>query len=327
MPSVMTMKAQIKALAAELGYQACGVTGVQPFEGYQTALGRLSLRFPDAASLYQGMERRVTPTTFAPWAKTIVVAIRRYGKYDIPEAVTRHIGRNYLCDRRIKECPDNTLPKQMKQGLIALGHRVKIGGIPCREAALRAGLVKIGRNGFAYTEECGSWLNIEAWLIDAELEPDPPSAPEAPCPTGCRACLDACRTCALTEPYVVDMKRCIAYLTYEEALPIPGELWNKMGPWIYGCDDCQNACPLNKGKWETREPAPWIQAIASKLTPESLAFMDLETYQKLIYPLFWYIAETDIERWHQNAIRAGAQRKLETSDLTPSSALGIIPTL
>ncbi len=277
---------------------------MQPFDNYQTALKQHALRFPDAATLYQEMERRVNPAQFAPWAKSIVVAVRRYGKYDLPETITHHIGRNYLCDRRIKDCPDNTLPKRMKQGLISLGHRVKVGGIPCREAAVRAGLVRIGRNGFAYAEGCGSWLNIEAWLIDAELEPDPPSAPEAPCPTGCRACLDACRTCALTEPYVVDMKRCIAFLTYEEAKPIPAELWKKMGPWIYGCDDCQNVCPMNKGLWDPLEPASWIKTIASKLTPEALATMDVETFKKFIYPLFWYIPESDLGRWHQNALRA-----------------------
>ena len=300
----MTMKAHIKALAADLGYHACGITGMHRFDDYQTALTRLAVRFPDSASLYQGMERRIDPATFAPWAKSIVVAIRRYGKYDIPASLTRHIGRNYLCDRRIKACPDNTLPKRMKQELGALGCRVKVGGIPCRDAAVRAGLVQIGRNGFAYAEGCGSWLNIEAWLVDAELEPDTPAALATPCPPGCRACLDACRTCALTEPYVVDMKRCIAYLTYGEDLPVPTELWDKMGPWIYGCDDCQNACPLNHGKWEPREPAPWIESVASQLTPEALASMDLETYLKLVRPLFWYISETDLARWHHNAGRA-----------------------
>jgi epoxyqueuosine reductase len=192
----------------------------------------------------------------------------------------------------------------MKQGLVALGHRVKIGGIPCRHAAVRAGLVKIGRNGFAYAEGCGSWLNIEAWLIDTELEPDLPSSPECPCPTDCHACLDACRTCALSEPFVVNMKRCIAYLTYEASDPIPSALWDKMGPWIYGCDDCQNACPMNHGKWSNLETAPWITNVAAKLSPEALATMDLETYQKVICPLFWYIAETDLTRWHRNAVRA-----------------------
>lgn len=300
----MTQKEQIKALAGQLGYHACGITGVQPFADYQDALEDRARRFPDSATLYQGMGRRGHPAAHVPWAKSIVVAIRRYGKYALPEGIARHIGRTYLCDRRIKECPDNTLPKRMKLELQTLGYRVKIGGIPCREAAVRAGVARIGRNGFAYAEGCGSWLNIEAWLIDTEIEPDAPSPPDAPCPDGCQACLDACRTCALKEPYVVDMKRCIAYLSYEDPAPIPPELWKKMGPWIYGCDDCQNACPLNHRKWEALEPAPWIQRIADKLTPEALAAMDTETYQKLIYPLFWYISETDLERWHRNARRA-----------------------
>ncbi len=299
----MTMKDQIKTLATELGYQVCGITGIQPFEKYQTALKERSLRFPEAAHLYQEMEQRIDPTTNAPWAKSIIVAVRRYGKYDLPDSITGHIGRNYLCDRRIKGCPDNALPKRMKQGLIALGHRVKIGGVPCREAAVRAGIVKIGRNGFAYADGCGSWLNIEAWLIDAELEPDAPSTQKAPCPPGCRACLDACRTGALAEPYVMNMKRCIARLTYGEEAPIPTDLWNKMGPWIYGCDDCQTACPMNHGKWSPLEPAPWIKDIADRLTPEALASMDLDTYKKIIYPLFWYISENDVERWHRNAKR------------------------
>lgn len=300
----MTRKEQIKALAKEIGYHTCGITGVQPFASYLAALENRARRFPDSTPLYLAMARRSQPAIYVPWAKSIVVAVRRYGKYALPATITRHIGRNYLCDRRIKACPDNPLPKRMKQGLQALGYRVKVGGIPCREAALRAGLARIGRNGFAYADGCGSWLNIEAWLIDAEIEPDTPSPPDAPCPHGCRACLDACRTCALTEPYVMDMRRCIAYLTYGEPAPIPPELWNKMGPWIYGCDDCQNACPLNHGKWDALEPAPWISAVTDKLTPESLATMDTETYQKLIYPLFWYISEADLERWHRNAIRA-----------------------
>ncbi|MEI6562781.1 MAG: 4Fe-4S double cluster binding domain-containing protein [bacterium] len=299
----MTRKDQIKTLAADLGYTACGIAGVQPFENYQTALRKLSDRFPDAASLYHDMEKRINPAASTPWAKSIVVCIRRYGKYSIPESIARHIGRNYLCDRRIKDCPDTSLPKQMKQGLMALGLRVKIGGVPCREAAVRAGVARIGRNGFAYTADGGSWINIETWLVDAELEPDPPSLP-APCPDGCHACLDACRTSALTEPYVMNMNKCVAYLTYGAPLPIPKYLWDKMGPWIYGCDDCQTVCPMNQGKWEPQEPTTWISAVANQLTPESIATMDLSTYQKIIHPLFWYIPETDWKRWHQNARRA-----------------------
>jgi len=299
----MTIKDQIKALATDIGYHACGIAGVEPFTDYQATLLRLAERFPDTAELYRHMERRGNPKTLVPWAQSIIVCIRRYGKYRLPDSLPRHIGRNYLCDRRIPGCPDNTMPKRMKDGLRSLGLRVRTGGVPSREAAARAGVARIARNGFAYAEGCGSWINIESWMVDAAVEPDEPAS-TAPCPEGCQACLNACPTHALVEPYVMDMKRCVAYLTYDAPFPIAGELWNKMGPWIYGCDDCQNICPLNQGQWESREPAPWLDEAATRLTPESLATMDQETYAKVVHPLFGYIPVTNLERWHANARRA-----------------------
>ena len=301
----MTLKGQIKTLASTLGYHACGITTTDPFEEYREALRQHAARFPDDAVLYQNMESRIAPRQRVPWANSIVVCIRRYGKYAIPESLATHIGRNYLCDRRIKDCPDNTMPKRMKEGLIALGLRVRTGGVPSREAAIRAGVAQVGRNNFAYNPGCGSWLNIEAWMVDAVLEPDSPSSP-APCPPGCTACLKACRTGALQEPHFMHLKHCIAYLTYDAPHPIPEPLWSKMGPWIYGCDDCQRVCPMNPGQWEHREPTPWLAAVADKLTPEALATMDEETYRHVVHPLFGYISKTDLARWHANAKRAVA---------------------
>ena len=299
----MNLKEQVKDLAIRLGYHSCGITGVEPFEDYRNAILNLAERFPASAELYRHMERRADPATMNPWARSIIVCVRRYGKYAIPESLARHIGRNYLCDRRIPDCPDNTMPKQMKEGLRTLGMRVRTGGVPSREAATRAGVVQIARNGFAFAKGCGSWINIESWMVDTPLEPDMPSR-GSPCPVSCQACLTACRTKALVEPYVMDIKRCIAYLTYEAPFPIQDELGSKMGPWIYGCDDCQRVCPLNQGQWDAREPAPWLDKAASGLTPEALASMDQATYATLVHPLFGYIPVSDLPRWHANARRA-----------------------
>ena len=301
-----TLKDQIKTIATSIGYEACGIAGAEPFVEYRQAIQRFSQQFPESADLYQSMDRRTDPRARNPWAKSIVACIRLYGKYAIPESVTRHIGRSYLGDRRIEGCPDHIMPRQMKDSLKALGLRVKVGGVPSREAAVRAGVAQIGKNGFAFAAQCGSWNNIESWLIDAELEPDRPAEP-APCPSGCRACLNACRTGALAEPYVMNMKRCIAYLTYEAPRPLPEELEAKMGPWIYGCDDCQRVCPMNQGQWEPREPTPWLDRALPHLTPESLATMDQETFSRVIYPILWYIPESDLARWHANAKRALGQ--------------------
>jgi epoxyqueuosine reductase len=299
----MLLKDQIKSLASTLGYHACGIAGVNPFEDYRASIHKLAQRFPESAELCRRMERRAEPLGLNPWARAIVVCVRRYGKYAIPESVANHIGRNYLCDRRIKDCPDTTMPKRMKDGMAALGIRVRTGGVPSREAAVRAGIVQIGKNGFAYAPGCGSWINIEAWMIDAALEPDNPS-PLLACPEGCHACLDACRTKALAEPYVTRIHHCIAYLTYEAPEPIPSELESKMGPWIYGCDDCQRVCPMNQGQWSNLEPAPWITGVDDALTPAALAVMDQDTYAKVVHPLFGYIPLNNLDRWHTNARRA-----------------------
>jgi epoxyqueuosine reductase len=299
----VTIKTQIKALAAEVGYAACGIAGTQPFEDYRAALQDRITRFPEAAELYRELEGRVEPRAVAPWARSIVVCVRHYGKYAIPDRLVGLIARNYLCDRRIKACPDNGMPGSMKAGLKRLGLRVKTGGVPGRAAAVRAGVAGFGRNNFAYADGCGSWINIESWMVDAEMEADTPAAP-APCPEGCRACIKACPTGALCEPYVMRQDRCTAYLTFEAPEPIAPELWEKMGKWIYGCDVCQQACPMNKGKWERREPTPWLDEVLDQLTPEALAAMDQETYRKVVFPLFSYISEDNLARWHANARRA-----------------------
>jgi epoxyqueuosine reductase len=164
-------------------------------------------------------------------------------------------------------------------------------------------VAQIGRNGSAYSPRFGSWINVEAWRVDAELPPDTP-ARECPCPGTCRACLDACPGGALVEPFVMRMDRCVAWLTYSAPHPIRPEQWGRMGPWIYGCDVCQDVCPLNHGKWQDEEDTPWLREVAHYLRPQALADMSQETYEKIVHPLFWYIPAEDLERWHANARRA-----------------------
>ena len=297
------LKPRIKALAADVGYVACGITSAEPFPEYTCALDELIRRFPDTEHLYDRMRYRADPTRTKPWARSIVVCIRRYGKYDLPPQPLGHIGRNYLADRRSESCPDYAMPKTVTAGLKAMGLRARRGGVPDRLAAVRAGVARMGRNTFAYHETCGSWLNIATWRIDAELPPDEPTW-ETPCPPGCRACMDRCPTGAIVGPSVMRMDRCIAYLTYDAPPPIDADLWRAMGAWIYGCDVCQNVCPLNKHTWKTTERAAWLDSVADLLTPQALASMDEATYRDVIHPLFWYIPVEDLARWRRNAERA-----------------------
>lgn len=204
---------------------------------------------------------------------------------------------------------DDGFTKKLSFGafLKALGLKIadELHGITtARWSAAKAGLGIIRRNNFLYTKY-GSWVWIDTWMMDKELEyietPDVPL-----CPENCTRCVDACPTCALSAPYSMNMGKCITCLTYNARGAAPENIRDKMGKWLYGCDGCQNACPMNKNKWEEAEDYPGLSELADYITLEKILQMDEKTFTEVICLKFWYIKPDSIWIWKCNALRAMA---------------------
>ncbi len=182
-----------------------------------------------------------------------------------------------------------------------------------RDFAKLAGLGWFGKNTMLINKRAGSWLLLAALLTDLDLEPDSPHE-SSHCGT-CTRCLDVCPTNAFTAPYVLDARRCIAYLTIELRNQIPTDLREGIGNWLFGCDLCQDVCPWNRKAPITKEPAFQLQ---SDLNPAN-AVEILNISESAFITRFRH---TPLERPGWEALRRNAAIVLGNSGDT-----GVIPAL
>lgn len=148
------------------------------------------------------------------------------------------------------------------------GYRVFVDSGPVLEKAIarNAGLGWIGKHTNLIARDAGSWFFLGELYTDLPLAADPPVG--AHCGS-CEACIPVCPTGAITAPWQLDARRCISYLTIELPGEIPLELRSLIGNRIYGCDDCQLACPWNK--FANAAAHPDLKAIRHGLDQATLA--------------------------------------------------------
>ena len=254
---------RVRELAGQFGFQRCGIAGIE--------LGEDEAHLRDwlAHGLYGTMDwmaahgdKRSRPHELIPGTLRVISVGLDYGRNDGDEAwdtladgerayVARYaLGRDYhkLMRNRLQK-----LAERLQQELGPFGHRVFVDSAPVLERALarNAGLGWIGKHTCLIDRDGGSWFFLGEIYVDLPLPVDAPAS--AHCGT-CTRCIDICPTQAIVAPYRLDARRCISYLTIEHEGAIPEDLRPAIGNRIFGCDDCQLACPWNKFARRSDEP-------------------------------------------------------------------------
>jgi epoxyqueuosine reductase len=249
--SVAPDAAAIKRQAQGLGLDACGVTSADPTE--HAAFYRQWAehgRAGEMAWMSREPERRSDPRAVLPGARSLVVAGLNYWQ-------PARTGRGRIARYALGDDYHDVLMEKLR----ALGDAMAVNGAAAKiyvdtgpvlekPLAARAGLGWQGKSTMLINRRLGPWLLLGEIITTLELTPDTPERDHC---GSCSRCLDACPTRAITAPYQLDARRCIAYLTIELKGSIPEELRPLIGDRVYGCDECLDVCPWNRFAQATRE--------------------------------------------------------------------------
>jgi epoxyqueuosine reductase len=258
--------AQLRVQAAALGFSQIGVADVDLSDAEPGLMRWLDNGFHGAMAYMaaHGL-KRARPAELVPGTVRVITARMDYLPRHTPDgwqavewqrlaeprqaALSLYArGRDY---HKVLRARLQTLANHLADAVGPLGHRVFTDSAPVLEVELatRSGIGWRGKHTLVLSREAGSMFFLGEIYVDLAL---PLTAPAEPHCGTCSACIDVCPTQAIVAPYRLDARRCISYLTIEEPGAIPLELRPLIGNRIYGCDDCQLACPWNK--FATRSP-------------------------------------------------------------------------
>jgi epoxyqueuosine reductase len=250
----MLASEDVKALAAEAGFDLCGIAPAAAHRelrlfrewlqrGYAGTMGYLS----------RTAARREDARHVLPSARSVIVTATVYNverPYSTESedpgvaVISRHAwGDDYhgVISRRLEALIDAM--RERDGSPFEARAYVDTGPVQERVYAQYGGIGWVGKNTCLISPSHGSWLFLSEILCSLSLEPDPPAFDRC---GACSLCLEACPTGALVEPRVLDATRCLSYLTIELKGPVPEELRRPVGRHVHGCDVCQEVCPWNQ---------------------------------------------------------------------------------
>lgn len=270
-PPPAELNALVKNYAQEVGFDLARVAAAATFTSDRDiALARIKQGLMDGLPWYtpQRVMRGADPAQLLPGAKSIICLALNYYPPDTldPESAD---GVNPASDRPAGQVAryargrdyHRVMKTRMRDYVAVLSARLDLsiaarwyvddGPMLDRAAAARAGIGWFGKNTNILTPQLGSWVFLGQVITDLDIAPDEP----LPKTCGdCARCLPACPTGAIVAPYVIDNARCISHLTIENRGPIPRQLRPLIGDWIFGCDLCQEVCPVNRKAQPAPEP-------------------------------------------------------------------------
>ena len=257
------MKDRVLSRAAALGFDQCRVTDARSPEHADAFRQWLAEgRHGGMAYLERTVERRLNPELVLPGAQSILLLAISYHRSETDPAVhsgegagLRGVVARYARHRDYHDVlgPPLIALKEFVNELGGTGTRsleyIDTGPVLERDLAHRAGIGFVGKHTNLISRELGNWFFLGSILTTLRLEPDVAAVNR--CGT-CTRCMVACPTGAITEPFRLDARRCISYLTIEHRGSIPVELRPAIGDRIFGCDDCLAVCPWNRFAREGR---------------------------------------------------------------------------
>ncbi|MDT0643369.1 tRNA epoxyqueuosine(34) reductase QueG [Zunongwangia sp. F363] len=247
----------IKAEAKRLGFLSCGISKAEFLEEEAPRLEEFlnKNRHGEMQWMENHFDKRLDPTKLVPGSKSVISLLLNYYPHEFQNKESYKIskyayGRDYhfVIKDKLKR-----LLTFMQDEIGEIEGRAFVDSAPVLDKAwaARSGLGWIGKNSNLLSKQTGSFFFIAELIVDLELEYDTPVTDHC---GSCTACIDACPTDAIVEPYKVDGSKCISYFTIELKDELPASYQGKFDDWMFGCDVCQDVCPWNRFSKPHNEP-------------------------------------------------------------------------
>ena len=249
--------AMIKAEAERLGFLSCGFSQAGFLEEEAPRLENYlrNNMHGEMGYMENHFDKRLDPTRLVEGSKSVISLLLNY----YPEVTQREdtykiskyaYGTDYhfVIKDKLKQ-----LLQFIQDEIGEVDGRAFVDSAPVLDKAwaAKSGLGWIGKNTNLLSKKMGSFFFVAELILDLELEYDAPVTDHC---GSCTACIDACPTNAIVEPYKVDGSKCISYFTIELKDQLPQEMKGKFEDWMFGCDICQDVCPWNRFSKPHNEP-------------------------------------------------------------------------